>query len=146
MHKESNKDHDKIWNIIDNVVMNNMNDLPHLFGKPKKEVTKEKIYSKLRDKEYVVCRQLAQYLADYIFNDILNEHMTLEMIGYRFSKDHATVIHSIKTIKNYRDQNVQILNLICGCIDIIIRRIKLGEGNKQPHRFWTWLYPKSQLF
>lgn len=137
---------EQVRSIIDDVVIGNMNKQPDLFGNPKGIVTKELMYSKSRKKEYVVCRQLHMYVASYVLNNILDYKLTLAMNGYRLGCDHATTLHSIKTIKNLYGTDAQILRMVCDIIDAVIRRIKDGENNKRPHRWWNWLYPKSELF
>ncbi|MBP9790726.1 MAG: hypothetical protein KBD57_09320 [Bacteroidia bacterium] len=52
---------------------------------------------KPRKRELVVTRQAAMTLAK------LTSRMSLAQIGAKFNKDHATVLHSVKTIGNLRD-------------------------------------------
>ena len=52
---------------------------------------------KPRKRELVVTRQATMTLAK------LQSKMSLSQIGAKFNKDHATVLHSVKTIKNLRD-------------------------------------------
>jgi hypothetical protein len=48
-----------------------------------------------RKREVVKCKQISMYLIHK------NLNMSLSKIGRHFQKNHATVIHSVKTIKNY---------------------------------------------
>lgn len=55
------------------------------------------VISKTRTEEIVFARQLAQYIIKYRYPD-----MSLARVGMLFMKNHATVIHSIKIVDNYR--------------------------------------------
>lgn len=53
---------------------------------------------KSRKRKYVVPRQKCMFICKYLFPS-----MTLAEIGEYFNKDHATVLHSAKTVKNLID-------------------------------------------
>jgi len=137
---------EKVHSIIDDVILHHMNEQPDLFGNPKEFVTKEMMYSKRRKKELVICRQLHQYVANYIFNEVLNIKLTLGMNGHIFGADHATVHHSLKTITNLYGIDTQILYMVCNIIDASVRRLKEDDSNQQAHRWYGWLYPQSNIF
>lgn len=132
--------------IIDSAVVDCMNSETHLFGKNKRFVTRDDLFTRTRKKEVVICRQMCQYLADFIFNDILVQHFTLEYIGNIYGRDHATVIHSKKCMNNYKEIDKQILYMIAHCMDVITRRMKGGESSKKAHRWYGYLYPQSSIF
>ena len=58
----------------------------------------ELIYIKTRKREIVICRQLIMY-----FLKKFNRKQTLAEIGSVYGKDHATVLHAIKTVNNLID-------------------------------------------
>ena len=60
-------------------------------------VTFEQINVDCRDKDLVYTRQLIMYFANQ------KEVGSLAQIGRKFNRDHATVIHAVKTIQNYLD-------------------------------------------
>lgn len=118
---------DKIFGIIDNIVIDTMNKEPYIFGKTKNIVTIEKLYGKTRYKEIVVCRQLCEYFADFFFNKVLAANMTLEAIGKQYDRGHCVVIHSKSTIGKYLDTEPQILHMAAFCLDKITKALDSGE-------------------
>lgn len=60
-------------------------------------LTPDEIKVNDRDGDLVFARQLIFYFA------VENKCGTLEWIGSKYKRDHATVLHSVKTIKNYID-------------------------------------------
>jgi len=58
---------------------------------------KFELIRKVRDSYYVLYRQIGMAVLKN------NTNFTLHMIGELFGKDHATVLHSVKAIKNYGD-------------------------------------------
>lgn len=61
------------------------------------------IHNKSRDrktKDYPLYRQLTHYLIKK-YHDELDVYTTLTVMGKRFDKHHATILHSIKTIKGF---------------------------------------------
>lgn len=118
------KEKDNIFDIIDNRVLSVMNAEPYLFDRAKEEVTIERLYSKTRYKEVVVSRQMCAYLADFVFNSMLNSNMRLVSIGERYGQKHCNIIHSKACITNYIDSEPQILHMMAQCIDDISEDIK----------------------
>lgn len=59
--------------------------------------TLEQLQDETREQEIVFARQLIMFFAKKM------KVGSLSYIGRKFDKDHATVIHSIKTINNYLD-------------------------------------------
>jgi hypothetical protein len=59
--------------------------------------TMDQLKSETREQEIVFARQLIMFFAKKM------KVGSLSYIGRKFDKDHATVIHSIKTINNYLD-------------------------------------------
>ena len=57
----------------------------------------EMLLQRNREQENVYCRQLIMYFAR------VKKAGSLTFIGNKFGLDHATVIHSVKTIQNYMD-------------------------------------------
>jgi hypothetical protein len=142
---------DSIWKVIESTVLGALNKEPMLFGSPKHIVTVDMLRNKGRKKEIVVSRQLCYYFAMYVFNDVLNDQPGRNKVNYmalasRYDQDHATVIHSIETIKKYRDTERQILRLILSCIDKILGKIKDGSIRQPAHKYYDWLYPKSEIY
>ena len=58
-------------------------------------------YNKSRKREYVLIRQVTMTMAK------LKSNLTLTVIGAPFGKDHATVIHAVKTVKNLSETDRQ---------------------------------------
>lgn len=63
----------------------------HYYGLPR--VSR---YMKSRKREFVKARQVCMYFLESHFR----KKLTLAEIGHMFHKDHATVIHSVKTIQD----------------------------------------------
>jgi Bacterial dnaA protein helix-turn-helix len=63
------------------------------------------LQGKTRKREIVFCRQVIMYFLRQ-FSD--KDSVSLAMIGRVFNKDHATVLHSCKTIKNLIDTDKNI--------------------------------------
>jgi hypothetical protein len=139
-------DKDKIWRIIDDVVVTNLNKEEYLFGNISRKISKEDLYSLSRKRECVLARQICHYIGKFIFEEVLDINITLTAIGELYHRDHATIIYSIKTINNLYETDNQILRLVLSCQDAAIRRIKEGEGVHKSHRWYTYLYPKSELY
>lgn len=66
-----------------------------------------------RIRKYVKIRQIASYFFK-LYTDL-----SLHDIGYAFNKDHATVLNSIKKVKNYIDTDKQFKRQIEELNDII---------------------------
>ena len=69
-------------------------------------ISEKAIKAKTRKHEVVVARQIAMYFIKKITN------MNLKSIGGIFNKDHATVIHAIKTVSNMCDVDSNFRNMI----------------------------------
>ena len=131
----------KIKNIIDKIVVDCVNNEAHLLGKPKSLVTIDQLSDKRRYRERVLSRQICIYLCEFIFNDILRNNLSREYVGALYDKDHATVTHSLKTIKNYQDTSKQILRMTAHCIESVLMEIDNGEIFLSVGLPYCMLYP-----
>lgn len=83
------------------------------------------IWSKSRKREYVKCRQLCHVFARKLLS------FSLEDIGYNMGKkDHATVLHSIKTINNISETDKQLRNEIFQLNTLILEYAKDMHNTK----------------
>jgi hypothetical protein len=91
-------------NLIDKIFVNEKQSYNLLFADFVKkivcsyyDVDESLMNCKIRRREVVKCRQISMYL--------LKKHsnMSLTVLGGEFGKDHATVLHAVKTINNYLD-------------------------------------------
>lgn len=79
------------------------------------------LYTNTRKREYVFVRQLSMYFAkEYNLG-------TWACIGDRFGKDHATAMHSYKTIRNYIDTDKEKANKILIYKNQFDKLIKVNE-------------------
>lgn len=69
-----------------------------------KKVSVNQLESNTRRREVVYSRQ--------IIMKKMNESMSLQLAGNRFGKDHATVIHSAKAVKNLYDTDARFREMI----------------------------------
>ncbi len=69
-----------------------------------KKVSVNQLVSNTRRREVVYSRQ--------IIMKKMNESMSLQLAGNRFGKDHATVLHSAKTVKNLYDTDARFRKMI----------------------------------
>ena len=72
------------------------------------------LHEKTRKREYVDARQMFFYLVRD-FCDVL----TLEYIGKKLNKDHATVIHSLEQVENFIENNCVIRENYVNLVKII---------------------------
>ena len=86
-----------------------LNDVCEVFGQKPEEVKKS---GRNRHREFVIVKQTVMSLAK------LKSTMSLTSIGNQFGRDHATVLHSVKTVKNLmetsRDYRGQAGHLFAG--------------------------------
>ena len=136
----------EILKIIDNTVVSSMNKEDSLFGNSKRIICKNDIYSKSRKKEIVVSRQMSVYLAYFVLHDYLQKGVSLQYIGNIYGLNHATVIHCRKTIKGYIESEKQILRMVAVCTDAVLRKLKDGDCTQAGHRWYTYMFPKSDLY
>jgi chromosomal replication initiation ATPase DnaA len=73
--------------IIESIVLNHFNS--------NNDDTKEKLRSPSRKREYVEMRMIIFY-----FSYLYLKRYSLGSIGLKYNRDHATIIHALKTIKN----------------------------------------------
>ncbi len=69
-------------------------------------ISEKAMKAKTRKHDVVVARQIAMYFIKKITN------LNLKAIGKIFNRDHATVIHAIKTVENMCDVDVNFRNMI----------------------------------
>ena len=63
-------------------------------------VTEGQLKSEVRDRKLVEPRQVAQYLIS-----MHTKNIGVERIGKMFNRNHATVLHSIRVVKNLMETN-----------------------------------------
>ena len=81
-----------------------------------KGVNKNDVLSNTRLREIVESRQLIAYFLYMKF-----EKKSLQKIGYEIGKDHATVLHCIKTVKRLKEVD----NDYCIAFDGILKQVAL---------------------
>jgi len=138
---------DKIYLLIEHIVLDSVNNELFLYGKPKNQVSLKQLTSKTRKREVVFCRFLAMNYMYYVCKDILKiSGITLEFVGRRYGKDHATVLHAIKTIKNYQDTDKSIGRICANIMNLVMAKVGDGEVVYNPHPWYKYLFPKYDLF
>ena len=139
-------DINKIYALIENVVVNKVNSEVFLFGKTKGEVNISKLKNKNRKREYVMCRNLSMYYMFFICKDTLKiPGVTLEWVGSRYGKDHSTVLHAIKTIRNLQETDRNIALIVAYCLNMIMTQIG-GENVNSAHPWYSYMFPKYDLY
>jgi len=105
------------------------------------------IDKKLRKKEYVYCRYLSMYFMRIITSEVFKKpEITLHWIGKRYEKDHATVLHAMKTVKDLIDTDKQTSYIVAFCLNRIMVEINKENTSFHNHKWYTYLYPKFDLY
>lgn len=134
-----------ILDTINNTVIRHMNDQPHLFGKPKKQIHINDLRAKPRHREMVITRNLCMYLCNFIFNDVLKAKLHDQQIADFYDKDRCTVIYAKKVIRDLQDSDRQILDMTAYCMDVVMRSIKQYQPSQDEHRWYGYLYPQTTI-
>ena len=90
-------------------------------------VTMDELKIKSRKRKFVMPRQIISWM---IKRKAVKNTMSLEDIGVMFSQDHATVLHSVKTIKNLIETEKEFasdMKARCYRLDAIMGIDKEGE-------------------
>ena len=137
---------DKIYSIIEDIVVEKINSEVFLFGKTKGEVNIKSLPTKTRKREYVMCRNMSMYFMFFICKDILKiPKITLEFVGGRYGKDHATVLHAIKSMRNLQETDKSVALIIPYCLNKIMSRIG-GNTIQSAHPWYSYMFPKYDLY
>ncbi len=72
------------------------------------DIGKQELFSKSRKREIVIARQTGMY----IINKKYGKKMSVTSVGDIYDKDHATVLHAIKTINNLMETDRRFITMI----------------------------------
>lgn len=72
------------------------------------DVDREAMHTKTRQRKFAFSRQLVFYLAARNIKRMSVNENTIIAIGYFYRRNHATVLHSVKTIRNEMETNSRV--------------------------------------
>jgi hypothetical protein len=94
------------------------------------KVTAELLESRTRKREVVIARQVLMKI-------MRDEGMTLSAVGSCFGKDHATVLHAVKTVNRDLDANYQLTTKIYEKSRELVLEAMMLNFESSKHRYLT---------
>lgn len=107
-------------------------------------VTEDYIKAKGRERKRVLPRQMAMVLIRRLLYDKYKGMISLNFIGKRFDKDHATVMHAEKAIDNLRDTDKTVREEYDRLVKVITPKLSFNRPVSNKEFKATWVYMCKQ--